>query len=79
MTNEEKATMIANQCKPCTDEFYSGAKYGALLALNNEKLSFQKAKKYDELTDKITKFYEDNADGNLCDIGEITAIHYGFL
>ena len=36
MTNEEKAKMIADQCKPCTDDFYSGIKQGVLLALNAE-------------------------------------------
>ena len=34
MTNEEKATMIADQCKPCTSDFYSGIKQGVLVALN---------------------------------------------
>lgn len=34
MTNEEMATMIADQCKPCTSDFYSGIKQGVLVALN---------------------------------------------
>lgn len=37
MTKEEKAVMIANQCKPCTDDFYSGIKQGVLLALVAEE------------------------------------------
>lgn len=39
MTNEEKAKMIAEQCKPCSAEFYSGIKQGVLLALNAESKS----------------------------------------
>lgn len=37
MTNEDKAKLIADQCKPCSDDFYSGIKQGVLLALNAEK------------------------------------------
>ena len=40
MNNVEKATMLAKQVKPCTDDFYSGFYQGALIALNatsNEK------------------------------------------
>jgi hypothetical protein len=36
MTNEQKAKFIANQCKPCTDDFYSGIYQGVLLTLNAE-------------------------------------------
>lgn len=36
MTNEEKAKMIADQCKPCSEDFYSGIEQGVLLALNAE-------------------------------------------
>ena len=36
MSNEEKSKIIADQCKPCTAEFYSGIKQGVLLALNAE-------------------------------------------
>ncbi len=34
MTNEEKAKMLADQAKPCTDDFYSGFYQGVLIALN---------------------------------------------
>ena len=36
MTNEEKAEMIAGQCKPCTNDFYNGVYQGVLIALNAE-------------------------------------------
>jgi|LakMenE18May11ns_1017448.scaffolds.fasta_scaffold9679146_2 hypothetical protein len=36
MTNIEKAIIIANQCKPCSDDFYSGIYQGVLLALDIE-------------------------------------------
>ena len=36
MTNKQKANFIANQCKPCTDDFYNGIYQGVLLALNAE-------------------------------------------
>jgi hypothetical protein len=39
MTNEEKAKMIAEQCRPCSPDFYSGIKQGVLLALNAESKS----------------------------------------
>jgi len=37
MTNEKKAKFIADQCKPCTNDFYSGIYQGVLLALNAEE------------------------------------------
>lgn len=37
MTNNEKAKMIADQCKPCSKEFYSGIYQGVLLTLNTEE------------------------------------------
>lgn len=36
MTNEQKAKFIADQCKPCTADFYSGIEQGVLLALNSD-------------------------------------------
>lgn len=33
MGNEEKAKMIADQCRPCSEDFYSGIKQGVILAL----------------------------------------------
>ncbi len=38
MTNEQKAKFIAHQCKPCSDDFYSGIYQGVLLALNAESI-----------------------------------------
>ncbi len=38
MTNEQKAKFIANQCKPCTDDFYNGIYQGVLLSLNVESI-----------------------------------------
>lgn len=35
-TNEEKAKLIANQCKPCSKDFYDGIYQGVLLTLNAE-------------------------------------------
>lgn len=33
MTKEEKATMIAKQCLPCSEDFYSGMYQGVLITL----------------------------------------------
>lgn len=44
---------------------------------------FKKAKSYNELKAKIGEFYpEDEADeapGDLCDLGEVAAMHFGFM
>jgi len=37
MKNEDKAKMVADQCRPCSPEFYSGFYQGALLTLNAEE------------------------------------------
>lgn len=37
LSNEKKAKMIAEQCKPCTEDFYSGIYQGVLLALDAEQ------------------------------------------
>jgi len=90
MTNEEKAKMIAEQCKPCSADFYSGIEQGVLLALNAEKIAIEKAEKWDLLGEKIAKCYHEyDDDGNeletekpeddLCTIGELAAIAYGLL
>jgi len=42
MKNEGKAKMIADQCRPCTNDFYSGFYQGALIALNAESKYFNK-------------------------------------
>ena len=34
---------------------------------------------YMRLQDKISKFYEEDAEGDLCDIGEIAAHEFGYL
>ncbi len=36
MSNEEKAKLIADQCKPCSKDFYLGIKQGVLLTLDAE-------------------------------------------
>lgn len=36
MTNDDKAKMIADQCQPCTEDFYMGVYQGVLIALNAE-------------------------------------------
>lgn len=85
MTNEEKAKMIAEQCKPCSADFYSGIEQGVLLALNAEKTTFEKAKKWDELDAEIAEFYpsdgevSDDEDGGLLSIGEICATKLGYM
>lgn len=86
MTNEEKAIMIADQCKPCTDDFYSGIKQGVLLTLHAEQENLNKAKKYDEIDAAVGEFYETDDEGNPIDedggldvIGEIVALKLGYL
>ena len=37
MTNEEKAKMIAEQCKPCSKDFYSGIYPGVKITLDAEE------------------------------------------
>ena len=37
MKNDEKAKLIADQCKPCSDDFYSGMYQGVKIALDAEK------------------------------------------
>jgi len=43
--------------------------------------NFKQAKSYGELEDKISKFYaeDENEGGDLVDIGEAAASHFGFL
>jgi hypothetical protein len=45
MTNEEKAKFLADQCKPCNDDFYSGFFQGVLVALNSEHQTAKSQKK----------------------------------
>lgn len=90
MTIEEKATMIANQCRPCTDDFFLGIKQGVTIALNAEAANLEKAKNWDELKEEIAPFYtlkdeddEDSeqyeAEGDLSLIGEIAAAALGYI
>lgn len=84
MTNEEKATMIAEQCKPCSIDFYSGIKQGVLLTLNAEQETFQKAKILDEIDEAVSKHYDEDSDGNqdedgLILIANICALKLGYL
>lgn len=34
ITNEEKAKLLADQCKPCSTEFYKAFYQGVLIGLN---------------------------------------------
>lgn len=69
MKNEEKAKMIAEQCRPCSDDFYSGIYQGVLLALNSEQqnkleiaidlqlLAYSRAKEILEISDGYAYLY----------------------
>lgn len=39
----------------------------------------EKAMKWDALEEKISKFYEEDAEGDLTDIGEVAASAFGFM
>ncbi len=84
-TNEEKAKLIADQCKVkgCSNEFYLGIYQGVLLALNAEKSLLSAGKKWKELEDEISKFYDEESteyhEGDICTIGEICATKLGFM
>lgn len=39
----------------------------------------QKSDKYDELDELVGKFYDDDSEGDLCDIGEVVAGKLGYL
>ena len=83
LTYEEMATKVADQCKPCSVEFYSGIKQGVILALNASKDELEKARKWNNLDERISKFYpedgNDEEDGDLVSIGEIAASAFGYL
>ena len=55
MTNEQKAKFIADQCKPCTADFYSGIEQGVLLALNSEESIVAKTAKNLEIIDSFVE------------------------
>ena len=84
MTNEEKAKMIADQCKPCSAEFYSGIKQGVLIALNAEEKALKNAKLLDEIDEFTSKFYDEDDEGNqnedgLISIGKFCAQKLGYF
>jgi hypothetical protein len=87
MTNEERATMIAKQCLPCSSDFYDGIKRGVKIALDAEAENIDKARKWDALGAEISKCYVDDdgeelpedEGGDLGDIGEMAASAFGFL
>lgn len=72
-----------NAVKSITSDFKAGFEAARIAFLPYET----KAKKYDELDEKISKFYpDDNEDGtegegggDLCEIGEVAAAHFGWL
>lgn len=76
---EEKIQALMRQLRSCE------VGYAERLKTNNELFDAlekmrSKADSYDQLADKICKFYEDeNSEGDLCDIGEVAASHFGFL
>jgi hypothetical protein len=51
--NQEKAKLIADQCKPCSADFYSGIKQGVIIAL---KASDEEKKELIEALNKINQF-----------------------
>jgi len=59
MKNEEKAKLIADQCKPCSSDFYSGIYQGVLLALNAEDLARKEAKILPELKSTHVSYFID--------------------
>lgn len=52
-------------------------------AANTILSSIKKAKQYEDLEDKIAAFYPEDENeevqGDLCDIGELAASHFGFM
>jgi hypothetical protein len=47
--------------------------------LKKETDTLKKARKWDKLDEEISKYYEDDAEGDLCDIGEAAAAAFGYL
>jgi hypothetical protein len=84
-TNEERAKLIADQCKVngCNTDFYDGIYQGVLLALKTEKSLLADGEKWRDLEDKISKFYDEESteyhEGDICTIGEICATKLGFM
>lgn len=67
MKNEKKAKMIADQCRPCSEDFYSGIYQGVLLAteqknkikdiLELQYLSYSRAKEMLEINGRRAYMY----------------------
>ena len=79
MTNEQKAKYLADQCKPCTDSFYSGFYQGALIALNATEKDYVPCKAIDVDGDWYvipnqleSQFCEDMEDEELIEDGDFS-------
>lgn len=60
MTNEEKAKMIADQCRPCSNDFYDGIKEGVLLTLNSDEKIEEKTTKNLELVGDFVDYLKEH-------------------
>jgi hypothetical protein len=58
--------------------FYACSRKAESLKEENERLR-AKAERWDALESKIGKFYEDDSDADLGDIGEAAAVAFGYL
>lgn len=54
-------------------------RFGKAFQEEKNHVLLEKAKKWDKLEEKISKFYDHNAEGDLTDIGEVAASAFGFL
>lgn len=54
-------------------------RFGKVFQEERAKEALEKAKKWDKLEEKISKFYEEGASGDLGDIGEAAAAAFGYL
>ena len=83
MKNEEKAKFIAEQCKPCSYDFYHGIYQGVLLALRAEESEFE----FGTITDtyiKVNEFevgrvYQHKSGSQMFIIGKSTSIRPRFI
>lgn len=83
MKKEEKAKFIAEQCKPCSRDFYSGIYQGVLLALRAEESEFE----FGVVTDtyaKVDEFevgraYQHKSGSQMFIIGKSTSIKPRFI
>lgn len=69
--------------KDAFDRLTTGSVDGLIKALRvqDKKIKDLKVRsnKHMELELKIAKFYEDDSEGDLCDIGEVAASHFNFM